>query len=216
MFTYTPPTDPFLNIIHQDDDIIVLDKQAGLLSVPGKHEDHKDCLEARVQSRFEGASTIHRLDMDTSGLLVMARHKDAHRFIGYQFEHRLTSKTYIARVLGQVEKDEGSVDLPLICDWPNRPKQKVDHEMGRSALTHYRVLERNEVESRVMLTPVTGRSHQLRVHMLELGHPILGDRFYGEGGALEMAPRLMLHAAEITIRHPNTKQMMTFKAPVPF
>ncbi|UTW55121.1 bifunctional tRNA pseudouridine(32) synthase/23S rRNA pseudouridine(746) synthase RluA [Kordiimonas sp. SCSIO 12610] len=216
MFDYNPPTDPLLQIVYQDDDIIVLNKQSGLLSVPGKHDDHKDCLESRVQAEFVGASTIHRLDMDTSGLLVMAMHKDAHRYIGYQFEHRLTSKTYIARVYGNVKEDRGSIDLPLICDWPNRPKQKVDHDNGRSALTHYEVIDRGGNETRVKLTPVTGRSHQLRVHMLELGHPILGDRFYADGEALEMAPRLMLHAEAITIRHPSTKQMMTFNAGTPF
>ncbi len=216
MFIYNPPIDPILDIVHEDDEIIVLNKPSGLLSVPGKHEDHKDCLESRVQDSFAGASTIHRLDMDTSGLLVMARHKEAHRYIGYQFERRLTAKTYIACVLGIVKDDQGTVDLPLICDWPNRPKQKVDHEVGRSAQTHYEVIDRGDNETRVKLTPVTGRSHQLRVHMLALGHPILGDRFYGEGEALARAPRLMLHAKLLTIRHPGTKEMVTFEAPVPF
>lgn len=216
MFVYNPPTEPMLDIVHEDDDIVVLNKPSGLLSVPGKHEEHKDCLETRVQNCFAGAGTIHRLDMDTSGLLIMARHKEAHRYIGYQFERRLTEKAYVARVLGVVKDEQGTVDLPLICDWPNRPKQKVDHELGRSALTHYEVIDRADNETRVKLTPVTGRSHQLRVHMLAIGHPILGDRFYGEGEALARAPRLMLHAKTLTIRHPATKEMVTFGAPVPF
>jgi tRNA pseudouridine32 synthase/23S rRNA pseudouridine746 synthase len=215
MFIYNPPTDPALHIVHVDDDILVLNKPAGLLSVPGKHEDHKDCLETRAQLEFPGASTIHRLDMDTSGLLVMARHKAAHRYIGYQFERRFTKKRYIARVHGAVSADEGEVDLPLICDWPNRPKQKVDHEEGKPALTRYKVLTRDDDETRVELTPVTGRSHQLRVHMLALGHPILGDRFYGpeEGKGYD---RLMLHAAMIEFRHPGSETEVTFEAPVPF
>ena len=216
MFIYNPPTIPELDIVHADEAILVLNKPAGLLSVPGKHADHKDCLETRVQKAYPGASTIHRLDMDTSGILVMACHAQAHRYIGYQFEKRFTKKSYIACVYGCVTEDQGSVDLPLICDWPNRPKQKVDFEQGKKALTHFEVLARNDNSTRLKLTPVTGRSHQLRVHMLALGYPILGDRFYADGAALDQADRLMLHAESLTIRHPVSEEEVTFKVPAPF
>jgi tRNA pseudouridine32 synthase/23S rRNA pseudouridine746 synthase len=163
--------------------------------------------------------------MATSGLMIMALNKPAHVAISRQFEQRKTKKTYLARVFGLVALNEGSVDLPLICDWPNRPKQKVDHENGKQSLTHYRVINRNQNHSDygneqtstlVELTPVTGRSHQLRVHMLALGHPILGDRLYASKEALAMKNRLQLHALNLSLFHPSTEQAMTFNAPCPF
>ncbi|SDQ72713.1 pseudouridine synthase [Pseudovibrio sp. Tun.PSC04-5.I4] len=208
--------EPFLEVVHHDDDLLVLNKPSGLLSVPGRVEAHKDCLETRAQSIYPTATTVHRLDMDTSGLLVMAMNKNAHRHMGLQFEKRMTRKTYIARIWGHPANDAGEVDLPLRCDWPNRPKQIVDHELGRSSQTHWDVLEREENTTLVKLTPITGRSHQLRVHMLELGYPIVGDRFYAEGEALNFAPRLHLHAQALEIRHPNGGEYNTFTAVCPF
>jgi tRNA pseudouridine32 synthase/23S rRNA pseudouridine746 synthase len=159
--------------------------------------------------------------MATSGLMIMALNKPAHVAISRQFEQRKTKKTYLARVFGLIELNEGSVDLPLICDWPNRPKQKVDHENGKQSLTHYRVLSQTDIvgeqaSTLVELTPVTGRSHQLRVHMLALGHPILGDRLYASKEALAMKNRLQLHALNLSFFHPSTEQAMTFNAPCPF
>ncbi|WP_019960437.1 pseudouridine synthase [Woodsholea maritima] len=209
-FIYNPPLEPRLNILHRDGDIIVLNKPSGLLTVPGKHEDHRDCLEARVNEAHSGATIVHRLDMDTSGLVIMARNLDAHRFLSRQFETRKTEKTYIADLWGQVTEDQGSVDAPLICDWPNRPKQMVCHERGKRALTHWQVIQRFDTFTRVAFTPVTGRSHQLRVHACVMGHPILGDRFYGEGASLAASERLRLHAYKLTILHPNTGLAQSF------
>lgn len=213
---YSPPLDPYLDILYRDKHLLVLNKQSGLLSVPGKHEDHKDCVEARAVEAFPTAMTVHRLDMETSGVLVMALDRETHRHIGKQFERRKTSKTYIARLHGTLEKDEGSIDLPLICDWPNRPKQMVDHIAGKEALTHYKVLERERTATRVEFTPITGRSHQLRVHALALGHPILGDNLYGSDEVIAAAPRLQLHALRLTLFHRVRKESMTFEAPLPF
>ena len=154
--------------------------------------------------------------MATSGLLVMALDKDTHRQLSKQFELRQTRKTYIARVYGEVSGERGSVDLPLICDWPNRPKQMVCQQRGKPSLTHWRVLERNDNSTRMELTPVTGRSHQLRVHMLSLGHPILGDRLYAHSDALAMAQRLQLHAQTLGFTHPVTELPLELSAPVPF
>ncbi len=213
--TYEPSLEPYLNIIYQDDDILVVDKQSGLLSVPGKHIEHRDSIEIRVRRVFPTATIVHRLDMPTSGVLIMALNKAAHRFISWQFEHRKTHKTYIACVYGQLP-NEGKVDLPLICDWPNRPKQMVCHERGKQALTRYKVLSRKENSCRVELYPKTGRSHQLRVHMLALGHAILGDNFYETENSFSMADRLQLHAQSLTLRHPSSEKEITFTAPVPF
>jgi len=231
-FVYLPPLSPYLEIIYQDDDIVVLNKASGILSVPGRLPEHQDCLQHRVQRVLPTATIVHRLDMATSGLIIMALNKPAHVAISRQFEQRKTQKSYLARVFGTVAESEGSVDLPLICDWPNRPKQKVDHENGKQSLTHYRVLKK-EVNSElnqsevvegakdglstlVELTPVTGRSHQLRVHMLALGHPILGDRLYAHPQALGMSKRLQLHALKLSLFHPKTEKAISFSAPCPF
>lgn len=215
-FEYKPPQDPHLTIVHQDDDLLVLNKPSGLLSVPGRLEEHKDCLESRAQATFPTATTVHRLDMDTSGILIMALNKTAHRHLGLQFEKRMTSKTYRARVWGHPKDDQGLIDLPLRCDWPNRPKQMVDHQQGRSAQTNWQVVQREEHTTLVELAPITGRSHQLRVHMLEMGHPIVGDRFYATGQALHASDRLELHAHILKLRHPTGGTHMCFEAPLPF
>lgn len=213
---YSPPMSPYLEIMAQDDDIVVLNKPSGLLSVPGKAKEHADCLQSRVQRVFPSATVVHRLDMATSGLMVMALNKPAHRHISKQFELRETSKTYQAIVFGAVQQDSGEINLPLICDWPNRPKQMVDHERGKKALTRWKVLERNSHSTRVELKPVTGRSHQLRVHMLSMQHPIIGDRLYAHDQALQMASRLNLHAMFLSFRHPVTEQWLHFESTVPF
>lgn len=189
-----------------------MNKPSGLLSVPGKNPEHKDSLIVRINRVFPTATVVHRLDMATSGIMVFALNKAAHKHIGLQFEKRQTRKAYIAKIYGVPAQECGSVELPLICDWPNRPRQKVDHETGKYALTHWQVLRTCEDYSRVKLTPVTGRSHQLRVHMLSLGHPILGDRLYAHEKALAMAERLQLHAAELSFSHPSTQEWLNFTA----
>lgn len=215
-FHYDPPREPWLDIVHEDDDIVVFNKPSGLLSVPGKDPRLFDSLQTRALERFAGAGTIHRLDKDTSGLIVMAKHKRAHGHIGKQFENRQTTKSYIARVWGHLADDEGAIDLPLATDWENKPRQRVDHERGRPAQSRWRVLEREREATRVHLTPITGRTHQLRVHMMEIGHPILGDEFYAWGPALDAADRLQLHASELGFRHPTGGAPVVFVSDPPF
>lgn len=218
---YNPPQTA-LSVLYQDDDLLVLDKPSGLLSVPGKSAEHADSLETRAKTTYEDALLVHRLDMETSGVFIMARTKNAQRHLGLQFEHRNAKKTYIARIAGHLEQDEGHVDLPLICDWPNRPRQMVDHKNGKKALTRWQVMAREEktpssmAVTRVRLLPETGRSHQLRVHMLAIGHPIVGDQLYAPPSVLAEADRLQLHAQSLTILHPTSKEFLTFSAHVPF
>ncbi|MBL4837291.1 MAG: bifunctional tRNA pseudouridine(32) synthase/ribosomal large subunit pseudouridine synthase RluA, partial [Kordiimonadaceae bacterium] len=196
---YEPPTTPWLDVLYVDEHLLVLNKQSGLLSVPGKHEDHKDCLQSRAIEKYPTATTIHRLDMETSGVIVMALTRTCHAHIGKQFERRKTKKFYTARLMGLLEHDTGTIDLPLRCDWPNRPKQMVDHTEGRQAQTHFTVLERETNATRVEFRPVTGRSHQLRVHALSMGHPILGDSLYGDAASRGAASRLQLHAKTLVL-----------------
>jgi len=211
---YRPPNDP-LDVIHSDHEVLIVGKPHGLLSVPGKGAHLADCLIARVQKVFPEALLVHRLDRDTSGVMVFALTQNAQRHLGLQFEKRQVKKTYVARVAGEMGEREGTVDLPLIVDWPNRPLQMVDHENWRNAVTDWRVMRVLDGETRVRLFPQTGRSHQLRVHMREIGHPILGDPFYASGDALEH-PRLMLHSESLRFRHPGGGVGMTFKKTVPF
>lgn len=213
-FTYSPPDVP-LSILYQDQAVLVVDKPSGLLSVPGKLEGRADCLEARLRKAFPNALLVHRLDCDTSGVMIFARNKAAQGFLGQEFEQRRAQKTYVARVRGVIAADNGRVDLPLGTDWPNRPRQMVDFAKGRAAVTDWQVIGREGNETRVRLTPHTGRSHQLRVHMLEIGHPILGDPIYDEANAAQW-PRLMLHAETLAVHHPETKALTTFSAPCPF
>ena len=220
-FVYLPPMSPYLDILYQDNDLVILNKNSGLLTVPGRLPEHQDCLQNRVQRVLPTATVVHRLDMVTSGLLIMALNKPAHVEISRQFEKREISKQYIARVYGEVAQPTGEVNLPLICDWPNRPKQKVCHEHGKKSLTQYRVLSYGNNttlnnSTLVELTPVTGRSHQLRVHMLSLGHPILGDKLYAHSEALKGSERLHLHAQNISFKHPVSKEQLAFTAPCPF
>ncbi len=211
---YNPPQDP-LTILHDDHQVIVVDKPSGLLSVPGKGPDLADCVLTRVQAVFPTALLVHRLDRDTSGVMIFALTPHAQRHLGLQFEKRQTKKTYIARVAGQMMEKTGTVDLPLIVDWPNRPKQMVDHENGKQAITDWRVVRSAADETRVRLMPRTGRSHQLRVHMLAIGHPILGDPFYATGATRDH-PRLMLHSETLQFRHPDGGQGMRITAKCPF
>jgi tRNA pseudouridine32 synthase / 23S rRNA pseudouridine746 synthase len=212
-FIYEPPTEPWLTVLHADDDIVVLDKPSGLLSVPGKDPALADCLEARAKARWPTAAMAHRLDKDTSGVLVMALNKPALGHVGQEFEQRRAQKSYVARVWGEVAGDSGTIDLPLATDWENKPRQRVDHERGRMSRTEWRVEGREPGVTRMRLIPHTGRTHQLRVHMLALGHPILGDVFYATGAALAAADRLQLHAEELAFNHPRGGWVRFVSAP---
>jgi tRNA pseudouridine32 synthase/23S rRNA pseudouridine746 synthase len=211
---YDPPEVP-LDVIHADHEVLLVNKPHGLLSVPGKGEHLADCLLTRIQAAFPEALLVHRLDRDTSGIMIFALTPHAQRHLGLQFEKRQVKKAYVARVWGRIQEKTGTVDLPLIVDWPNRPRQMVDHENGRPAVTDWRVMRATDTETRVRLYPRTGRSHQLRVHMKEIGHPILGDPFYAEGPARDF-PRLMLHSESIRFRHPDGGVGMTFSVKAPF
>ena len=211
---YNPPPEP-PEVIHADHEILVVNKPAGLLSVPGRGEDKADCAIERLRGAFPTILLVHRLDQDTSGVMIFGLTPHAQRNLSKQFEDRRTKKAYVARVAGRMEPKAGTVDLPLIVDWPNRPRQKVDHAEGKPALTEWRVMRAGDAESRVRLFPLTGRSHQLRVHMAETGHAILGDPIYAEGAAADF-PRLMLHAESLRVKHPDSGVQMTFTAPVPF
>ncbi|WP_210448396.1 bifunctional tRNA pseudouridine(32) synthase/23S rRNA pseudouridine(746) synthase RluA [Pantoea ananatis] len=217
MEPYNPPLEPWLHILYQDAHIMVVNKPSGLLSVPGRLDEHKDSVMTRIQRDYPEAESVHRLDMATSGVIVVALTKAAERELKRQFREREPAKTYVARVWGHPAQEKGMVDLPLICDWPNRPKQKVCFDTGKSAQTDYEVVEYGEDNSaRVALKPITGRSHQLRVHMLALGHPILGDGFYAHPEAKAMSDRLLLHAESLTITHPAFGNAMTFRQPADF
>ena len=211
---YTPPQDPLV-ILHEDAEVLLVDKPAGLLSVPGKGPHLADCLIARVQAVFPDALLVHRLDRDTSGVMIFALTPYAQRHLGLQFEKRMTRKTYVARVWGVPTEQTGTIDLPLIVDWPNRPLQMVCHETGKSAQTDWRLLKDEGTTARVRLFPKTGRSHQLRVHMLSLGHPILGDPFYASGPALDF-PRMMLHSEELRFNHPQGGHSTKVRSKAPF
>lgn len=211
---YDPPDVP-LKVLHQDAELLLLDKPAGLLSVPGKGDDLADCLLTRAQAEIPGVLLVHRLDRDTSGVMVFAMTPYAQRHLGLQFEKRYTKKSYVARVWGQVQGKSGTIDLPIAVDWPNRPLQKIDFQNGRAAQTDWKVMRHERDTTRMRLTPHTGRSHQLRLHMKELGYPILGDPLYAEGPARD-APRLMLHAERLRLRHPDGGDVVTFASKCPF
>ena len=208
-----------LPIVYADDTLLVLDKPAGLLCVPGRGEDKQDCLSARVQAVYPDALVVHRLDMATSGLVVMARSPEAQRILGDAFAARQVHKRYEALVQGQLsppEQEWGQIDLPLIVDWPNRPRSKVDWEIGKPSTTRWQVLDTLPDATRVALEPITGRSHQLRVHLLALGHPILGDTLYQVDAAAAAFPRLMLHACHLALPHPVHGKLLEFHSPTPF
>lgn len=200
-----------LDIIYLDEAIIVCNKPAGLLSVPGKKPEDWDSLITRVQQRYPAAKVVHRLDCHTSGLMVIALNLESERWMHAQFRERKVYKRYIAECAGRFEAGHGKIELPLICDWPNRPKQMVCYERGKQALTRFTVLGHYHDHARVALEPVTGRSHQLRVHMAAIGHPILGDPFYAPPAVEAMAPRLLLHAFELGFYHPTSGIFKKFK-----
>lgn len=215
---YFPPPNSGLDLIFEDEFLLVLNKPSGLLSVPGKDEKLKDSLATRVQACFPEALITHRLDMATSGIMVMALNKDMHRALSILFQSRQIKKEYVAVVDDLIKATTGSIDLPLICDWPNRPRQKVEHETGKASLTHYKVIKYDEINktTRVKLEPETGRTHQLRVHMQSIGHAILGDRLYASAAAQEKADRLLLHASGLSFVHPITGENLKLNSNVPF
>ena len=215
-----------MNLIYEDAALLVLEKPSGLLSVPGRGPDKQDCLSARVQARWPDALIVHRLDYDTSGIILMARGIEAQRALNHAFATRQVNKRYVAVVEGvlnpaqDADKGWGLVDLPLNLDWPNRPLHIVDHVAGKPSRTRWRPHPPEQVggapATRVDLEPITGRSHQLRVHMQALGHPILGDTLYASPAGRERAPRLLLHACVLTLLHPITGQFLELRSPVPF
>ena len=217
LIEYNPPQEPWLDLVYRDDYIAVVNKPSGLLSVPGNQPQYYDSALSRVKEKYGFCEPAHRLDMATSGILLFALSKAADRELKRQFREREPKKYYQALVWGHVEQDHGVVELPLICDWENRPRQKICFERGKRAVTFYDVLQRYPNNTtRVKLTPITGRSHQLRLHMLALGHPILGDKFYAHPQAKALSPRLCLHAESLQIQHPITGETMEFTAPVGF
>jgi len=217
LIEYNPPQEPWLDLVYRDDYIAVVNKPSGLLSVPGNQPQYYDSAMSRVKEKYGFCEPAHRLDMATSGILLFALSKAADRELKRQFREREPKKYYQALVWGHVEQDHGAVELPLICDWENRPRQKICFERGKRAVTFYDVLQRYPNNTtRIKLTPITGRSHQLRLHMLALGHPILGDKFYAHPQAKALSPRLCLHAESLQIQHPITGEAMEFTAPVGF
>jgi len=215
---YSAPPDDGLDVVHVDESLLVVNKPSGLLSVPGRGAGMDDCLSSRIQAIYPEALAVHRLDMETSGLMVLARNKEMHRSLSILFENRQVEKRYLAIVDGALAESSGEIDLPLIGDWPNRPLQKVDHDIGKPSLTRYRVLAyaTDSDTSRVELEPHTGRSHQLRVHLMSLGHPILGDSLYASPALQAKAGRLLLHATYLAFMHPLSSEPLAFSSPAPF
>lgn len=211
-------TDHDLNILHLDDDLLIVNKPAGLLTVPGKGPEKQDCMINRVLKFNPNARVVHRLDQGTSGIVMFPLNYMCLRLLTKQFELRAIHKHYVAVVAGLVTEDQGEVQLPLICDWPNRPLQKVCFDSGKPAHTRYQVLERNLANhsTRVRLEPVSGRTHQLRVHMLSLGHPMLGDQLYSPLAIQAQAPRLLLHAQHISLIHPISQAAIDILCPADF
>ena len=209
---------PEFSLLYDDTALLIVNKPTRLLSVPGRGEEKQDCLIRRVQTRYPDALIVHRLDFDTSGLIVLARGKQMHRCLSILFQERQVEKRYIALVDGQLRPSCGEVNLPLLVDWPNRPLHRVDSENGKPSLTRYRVLDYlpEQDASRVELIPETGRTHQLRVHMQALGHPILGDPLYAPPPARAKAERLLLHAEYLAFSHPENGKRLTFTAPAAF
>ena len=216
--THRKLPDPGFALIHADAALIVVNKPSGLLSVPGRGAEKQDCLVTRVQAAYPDALIVHRLDFDTSGLLVLARGKAMQRCLSMLFQSREVDKRYVAIVAGELAQGAGEVDLPLIVDWPKRPLHKVDWATGKPSLTFYRVLSHDAERgcSRVELVPATGRTHQLRVHMQAIGHPILGDTLYADPATRDKADRLLLHAEHLAFVHPQSAAPLSFDCPAPF
>jgi len=215
-FIYAPPQQP-LSIIYEDDDLIIIDKPAGLLSVPGRLPEHQDSAYLRLLEKYPHAKITHRLDMATSGILMFAKHRDAEVAISKMFQARTVTKRYVALIQGQLN-DQGSINVPLITDWENRPRQIVHFELGKSAKTLFQVLQYHEEHdmTRVLLTPITGRSHQLRVHMQYIGHPIMGDKLYHPELGGFYLKRMALHASYLAFQQPLSKDLIEINMAIPF
>ena len=215
-FVYLPPQGP-LNIVYEDDDLVVIDKPAGLLSVPGRLPEHHDSAYSRVIAQYSNAKITHRLDMATSGILMFAKHRDAEVAVSKMFQARTVKKNYVALVQGKIAQ-QGQVDLPLITDWENRPRQIVHFELGKPALTLFELVayDAHLDVSRVLLTPITGRSHQLRVHMQAIGHPIRGDKLYHPNPKLSNLGRMALHASYLEFQQPLSGFEIKIVSEVPF
>ncbi|MCO8042619.1 pseudouridine synthase [Acinetobacter bohemicus] len=215
-FVYAPPQDA-LQILYEDEDLVVIEKPAGLLSVPGRLPEHQDSAYLRILEQYPQAKITHRLDMATSGILMFAKHRAAEVAVSKMFQARTVSKRYVALVQGQL-KGEGCVDVPLITDWENRPRQMVHYELGKAAQTLYHSLEYSAEQdiSRILLTPITGRSHQLRVHMLHIGHPITGDKLYHPKPQRSPLKRMALHASQLMFEQPLSGIKVDIHAQVPF
>ena len=203
-------------VLHADNRMLVFSKPPGLLSVPGIGPEKADCLASRADEAFPGARIVHRLDRDTSGIIILARDAEAHRLLSIQFQDRKVEKRYEAVVGGELAVDHGVIDAPMRKDVDDPPRQIIDDVQGRPATTRFTVMDRMEGRTRVELAPITGRSHQLRVHLLSIGHPILGDDLYAPPDLLNASPRLLLHATILTIAHPSTEEEVTFFDPCPF
>lgn len=216
--TYLPP--PFAHPLthYRDGHLVAVEKPSGLLTVPGRGAEKQDCLVSRVQRRYPSALVVHRLDMGTSGLVLFALDPDTQGALGRLFEKRQVNKRYVACVRGTPHPAAGEIDLPLAADWPRRPRQHVDYSGGKAAHTRYRMLAPYAEGScsRVELIPTTGRSHQLRVHMAELGHPILGDELYADEQTQQLTHRLLLHAEHLAFTHPGTGELLRLHSPAPF
>lgn len=205
-----------VEVIYLDDDIIIVNKQSDVLSVPGRGAEKLDSISHRLSLQFEEVHIVHRLDMATSGIMVFARHKESLRVLQQQFQNRQTQKIYQAIVAGKLTPSTGAINLPMRCDWPNRPRQMVCYEYGKKSLTRWRVIGYIEENTRIELMPVTGRSHQLRIHCDAMGHPILGDHLYGTAESQKATEHLCLHAQSLTFTHPSSKKTLTFSSSVPF
>jgi tRNA pseudouridine32 synthase/23S rRNA pseudouridine746 synthase len=204
-------------IVHADAHWVIVDKPAGLPAVPGRPQALHDCVASRVQALFGDALVVHRLDMATSGLLLLARGPDTQRTLSRAFAEREVHKQYTAIVHGVLARDEGTIDLPLAADWPRRPRQKIDLQGGKASTTHWRVLQRARAQTMLQLSPVTGRTHQLRVHLAAIGHAIVGDPLYGPAGDdTAAAPRLLLHASLLELTHPHMGVAARFESAAPF
>jgi len=208
-----------LPVVYAGERFVVVEKPSGLLSVPGRSPEKADCVRARVMAMYPDASgpmTVHRLDLETSGLIVLALDAEAQRDLSVQFEQRRVTKRYTALVQGAIESDEGKIELPIAKDWPNRPKQKICHETGKPSETRWKVDARFGDRTRLTLSPVTGRSHQLRIHAAHpdgLHAPIVGDPLYGDPTS---GPRLMLHASYLKLRDPSTGRRIEVESEAPF
>ena len=205
-----------IRIVYEDRDLLLVDKPHHLLSVPGRHPLNHDSLIRRLQPRYPDVQAVHRLDLDTSGLMVVPKRRESLSELGRQFQRRQIEKEYTAIVWGEMEDDWGAIELPIATDWPNRPKQMICEERGKHALTRFEVLNRGDNRSLVKLMPVTGRSHQLRIHMQSLGHPIIGCDMYAHPEALEASDRLLLHATRLKLCAPSTGNWLSALSPIPF